>query len=169
VQEHQYRLWRFGAQKLLVRCREHALLPSHTPGAAPCSAVVRAKLEYAPSLGWEVRRCTQRLLYVTVAERVLHAHADRLQEVTAHERARWWSSLLLRPDAALVVYRVGVVDAALLAVERKDMAAVLDDSTEPGTRFKVCARHTYAHTVHACGGTCHKLWLVARWEMPCRR
>jgi hypothetical protein len=47
-------LWRFGATKLLIRCREHALLPSHTPGAAPCSAVVRAKLEYAPTLGWEV-------------------------------------------------------------------------------------------------------------------
>jgi hypothetical protein len=68
------------------------------------------------------------------------------QEVTAHERARWWASLLLRPGASLVVYRVGVVDAALLAVERKDMAAVLDDSTEPGSRLQV---RPFTHTAAA--------------------
>ena len=54
-QEHQYRLWRFGDFTVLTRCREHALLPSSTPGAPACSAVVRVKLEYAPQLGWEVR------------------------------------------------------------------------------------------------------------------
>ena len=64
-QEHQYRLWRFGDFTVLTRCREHALLPSSTPGAPACSAVVRVKLEYAPQLGWEVRlRVSHALCYL---------------------------------------------------------------------------------------------------------
>lgn len=57
AQEHQYRLWRFGQLTLLIRCREHALQSTSTPGATG-STVVRVKLEYAPQLGQEVRqRC----------------------------------------------------------------------------------------------------------------
>lgn len=48
---------------------------------------------------------------------------------------------MLRPGATLVVWHVGVVDSALLAAERKDLASVQSDSETPapGSRLKVSA------------------------------
>ena len=41
------------------------------------------------------------------------------------ERARWWSTLLLHPGAALHVVHVGVAQSAVVAVEVKEDAAEL--------------------------------------------
>lgn len=61
-----------------------------------------------------------------------------LQEITSQERLRWWTSLLLRPGAALVVCRIGVLDSALLAMERKDVGAVLEeDAADAPSRIRV--------------------------------
>ena len=62
------------------------------------------------------------------------------QEVTAKERADWWAALTLRPGATLVVWRVGIMDSALLSAERKDLASVLSDSEAPGSRLRVSTR-----------------------------
>ena len=62
------------------------------------------------------------------------------QEVTAKEREGWWAALMLRPGATLVVWRVGVLDSALLAAERKDLATVQSDSEAPGSRLRVSQR-----------------------------
>jgi hypothetical protein len=59
------------------------------------------------------------------------------QEVTAKEREGWWAALMLRPGATLVVWRVGLLDSALLAAERKDLACVLSDSEAPGSQLRV--------------------------------
>ena len=59
------------------------------------------------------------------------------KEVTAKECESWWAALMLRPGATLVVWRVGLLDSALLAAERKDMACVLSDSEAPGSRLRV--------------------------------
>ena len=67
------------------------------------------------------------------------------QEVTAKEREGWWAALMLRPGATMVVWRVGLLDSALLAAERKDLACVLSDSEAPGSRLRVSP-----HCAHAC-------------------
>ena len=49
---------------------------------------------------------------------------------------------MLRPGASLIVWRVGVVDSALLAAERKDLVSVQSDSETPGSRLRVRARRS---------------------------
>ena len=80
-----------------------------------------------------------------------HAHAWPAQELTLREHARCWSALLLRPGATLAVAHVGVADSALLATNRKDMGAVLDEATAADLPLKFKVR-----------GSCRRLQIPVR-------
>jgi hypothetical protein len=101
-----YNLWRFGDLKVLIRCKIHGLIPSHSATKGFRYVGVKAKLEYFPDIGWE--------------------------EVTVGETAKWWIYTFIRPDAHLILARVNVHNSRIMFVEHKDMPAILP----PGCIFK---------------------------------